>query len=370
MRIGIPKEIKDHEYRVGMIPAGVHTLAADGHEVVVQAGAGAGSGFSDQQYAEAGARVIDDVDRVWAEAEMIIKVKEPVEPEYPRMQRGQLLFTYLHLAPLPELTDALLEREVAGVAYETITDSEGRLPLLTPMSEVAGRMSVVVGASYLQKTHGGRGTLLAGIPGVPPGDVVIIGGGIVGINALKMALGLGASVTVLETNLDRMRYIDDMFQGQVITVASNHHNLLAAIRRADLLIGAVLIPGRAAPKLVSRAMIGQMKEGSVVVDVAVDQGGCFETTRATTHSDPVYTVDGVVHYCVANMPGAVPRTSTFGLTNATLPYARALARKGLKAAALEDPGLLEGINTLQGHVTSKPVADSLGRPYKPAAELL
>ncbi len=370
MRIGIPKEIKDHEYRVGMIPAGVAALVAAGHEVVVQAEAGTGSGFSDSQFVEAGARIEADVDRLWAGAEMIIKVKEPVKPEYERMQRGQLLFTYLHLAPLPELTDVLVQREVAGVAYETITDSEGRLPLLTPMSEVAGRMSVVVGASYLQKTHGGRGTLLAGIPGVPPGDVVIIGGGIVGINALKMAMGLGASVTVLETNLDRMRYIDDMFHGQVITLASNGHNLLAALKRADLLIGAVLIPGRAAPKLVTRAMIGQMKPGSVVVDVAVDQGGCFETTRPTTHSDPVYTVDGVVHYCVANMPGAVPRTSTFGLTNATLPYALALANKGLKLAALDDPGLLEGINTLKGHVTSKPVADSLGRPYREARELL
>ncbi len=370
MRIGIPKEIKDHEYRVGMIPAGVAALVAAGHQVVVQSGAGAGSGFADPQYAEAGARVEEDVDRVWAESEMIIKVKEPVKPEYGRMQRGQLLFTYLHLAPLPELTDVLVEREVAGVAYETITDEEGRLPLLTPMSEVAGRMSVVVGASYLQKTHGGRGTLLAGIPGVPPGDVVIIGGGIVGINALKMAMGLGASVTVLETNLDRMRYIDDMFHGQVITLASNGHNLLAALKRADLLIGAVLIPGRAAPKLVTRAMIGQMKPGSVVVDVAVDQGGCFETTRPTTHSDPVYTVDGVVHYCVANMPGAVPRTSTFGLTNATLPYALALANKGLKQASLDDPGLLEGINTLKGFVTSKPVADSLGRSYREARELL
>ncbi len=370
MRIGIPKEIKDHEYRVGIIPAGVAALVASGHEVVLQAEAGAGSGFSDSQFVEAGARIEADVDRLWAEAEMIIKVKEPVRPEYTRMQKGQVLFTYLHLAPLPELTDVLVEREVAGVAYETITDSEGRLPLLTPMSEVAGRMSVVVGASYLQKTHGGRGTLLAGIPGVPPGDVVIIGGGIVGINALKMAMGLGASVTVLETNLDRMRYIDDMFHGQVITLASNSHNLLAALRRADLLIGAVLIPGRAAPKLVTRAMISQMKPGSVVVDVAVDQGGCFETTHATTHSDPVYTVDGVVHYCVANMPGAVPRTSTFGLTNATLPYALALANKGLKQAALDDPGLLEGINTLKGFVTSKPVADSLGRSYREARELL
>jgi alanine dehydrogenase len=370
MRIGIPKEVKDHEYRVGMIPAAVHELVQGGHEVFVQEGAGVGSGILDAHYAEAGARLVADADGVWSEADMVVKVKEPIAQEYGRMRPEQVLFTYLHLAPLPELTKVLLDRRVTGIAYETITDSEGRLPLLTPMSEVAGRMSVVVGASYLQRTHGGRGTLLAGVPGVPSGDVVVLGGGIVGLNAVKMALGLGASVTVLETNLDRMRYIDDLFQGAVTTLASNHHNLLAAMRRADLLIGAVLIPGRAAPKLVTRDMIRQMKEGAVVVDVAVDQGGCFETTHPTTHSDPVYVVDGVVHYCVANMPGAVPRTSTFALNNATMPYALALARKGLRQAVLDDEGLLAGINTYQGHVTSKPVADSLGWDYKPVRELL
>ena len=329
MRIGIPKEIKNHEYRVGMIPAGVHALVQGGHEVLVEQGAGVGSGIPDSLYAEAGATLVPDAATVWAQ-DMVIKVKEPLETEYELLHPGLLLFTYLHLAPLPRLTDVLLERQVTGVAYETIVDAKGNLPLLTPMSEVAGRMAVQVGASFLQKIHGGRGTLLPGVPGVPPGDVVVIGGGIVGLNSIKMALGLGASVTLLETNLDRLRFIDDLFHGAVITLASNHHNLMAALRRADLLIGAVLIPGRAAPKLVTREMLKQMKEGAVIVDVAVDQGGCFETTHPTTHSDPVYTVDGIVHYCVANMPGAVPRTSTFALNNATMPYAISLANKGLE----------------------------------------
>jgi alanine dehydrogenase len=286
------------------------------------------------------------------------------------MRPGQTLFTYLHLAPLPELTDVLLEKQVTGVAYETIEDRSGRLPLLTPMSEVAGRMAVAVGASYLQKIHGGRGTLLAGVPGVPPGDVVVIGGGIVGLNSIKIALGLGARVAVLDTNLDRLRQIDDLFHGSVTTLASNQYNLRAAMRRADLLIGAVLIPGRAAPKLVTREMLKLMKEGSVIVDVAVDQGGCFETTHATTHSDPIYVVDGVVHYCVANMPGAVPRTSTFALNNATLPYAIALANKGVAQAVAEDAGLLPGVNTYKGHITNLPVAESQKRPYKAFKELL
>jgi alanine dehydrogenase len=286
------------------------------------------------------------------------------------MRPGQTLFTYLHLAPLPELTDVLLEKQVTGVAYETIEDRSGRLPLLTPMSEVAGRMAVAVGASYLQKVHGGRGTLLAGVPGVPPGDVVVIGGGIVGLNSIKIALGLGARVAVLDTNLDRLRQIDDLFQGAVTTLASNQYNLRAAMRRADLLIGAVLIPGRAAPKLVTREMLKLMKEGSVIVDVAVDQGGCFETTHATTHSDPVYVVEGVVHYCVANMPGAVPRTSTFALNNATLPYALALANKGVTKAVADDPGLLPGVNTYKGHITNLPVAESQQRPYKAFRDLL
>ena len=301
---------------------------------------------------------------------MVIKVKEPVEPEYPLLHPDQVLFTYLHLAPLPKLTDVLLERQVTGIAYETIVDSEGRLPLLTPMSEVAGRMAVQVGASFLQKIHGGRGTLLPGVPGVPPGDVVVIGGGIVGLNSIKMALGLGANVTLLDTNLDRLRFIDDLFHGAVITLASNHHNLMAALRRADLLIGAVLIPGRSAPKLVTREMLKLMKEGAVIVDVAVDQGGCFETTHPTTHSDPTYMVDGIVHYCVANMPGAVPRTSTFALNNATLPYALSLANKGMERAVREDPGLWAGVNTYKGHITCKPVADSLGREWQPLEKLL
>jgi len=368
--IGIPKEVKDHEYRVGMTPASVHALVVKGHRVIVEASAGAGSGIADDEYREAGAEIVADAAAVYGQAEMVVKVKEPIAQEYPLLRPGQTLFTYLHLAPLPELTDVLLERRVTGVAYETIVDAEGRLPLLTPMSEVAGRMSVVVGASYLQKIHGGRGTLLAGVPGVPPGDVVVIGGGIVGINAIKMALGLGARVAVLETNLDRMRELDNLFHGQVTTLASNHHNISAALRRADLLIGAVLIPGRAAPKLVTRDMLKLMKEGAVVVDVAVDQGGCFETTHPTTHSNPTYVVDGIVHYCVANMPGAVPRTSTFALNNATLPYALALANKGVTRAVREDPGLLAGVNTYQGSITCAPVAESLGREYRPLAELL
>lgn len=370
MRIGIPKEIKDHEYRVGMVPAGVHALVIAGHEVVVQEGAGIGSGIPNQEYVDAGARLVPDAGAVYGWAEMIVKVKEPIAPEYGLLRPGQILFTYLHLAPLPELTDALLEGQVTGIAYETIEDRQRRLPLLTPMSEVAGRMAVLVGASYLQKFLGGRGTLLAGVPGVPPGDVVVLGGGIVGLNSIKMALGLGARVTVLDTNLDRLRHIDDLFHGIVTTLASNQYNLRAELRRCDLLIGAVLIPGASAPKLVTRDMLKLMKEGAVVVDVAVDQGGCFETTHPTTHSDPVYVVDGVVHYCVANMPGAVPRTSTFALNNATLPYALSLANKGVLQAVQDDPGLLLGVNTYGGHITSQPVAVSQGRPYKPLQELL
>jgi alanine dehydrogenase len=370
VRVGIPTEVKNHEYRVGMIPAGVHSLAVAGHQVLVQRGAGLGSGFEDAEYTEAGAELVDTAAEVWAEGEMIVKVKEPVPSEYPLLRRGQILFTYLHLAPLPELTDALLEHHVAGIAYETITDPNGHLPLLTPMSEVAGRMSVLVGASYLQKIHGGRGTLLSGVPGVPPGDVVIIGGGIVGLNAAKIALGLGARVTILESSLERARWLDNIFHGDLTTLASNHHNLLAALGRADVLIGAVLLPGRAAPKLVTREMLGVMKKGSVIVDVAVDQGGCFETTRPTTHSDPVFEVDGIVHYCVANMPGAVPRTSTLALNNATLPYALALAGRGVEAAVRADRGLFEGVNTYRGHITCEPVAQSQDRPFTPLDQLL
>ena len=370
MRIGVPSEVKDHEYRVGLIPATVHALVDSGHAVLVQAGAGAGSEIGDDEYRAAGAEVVDSASAVWESAEMIVKVKEPVPSEFDLMQHGQTLFTYLHLAPLPELTDALLEREVTGIAYETITDRRGQLPLLTPMSEVAGRMSVQVGAYFLQRAMGGRGTLLAGVPGVPPGDVIIIGGGIVGVNAARMALGLGARVAILETNVDRMRGLDDMFQGSVTTLRSNHHNLMAGLKRADLLVGAVLIPGASAPKLVTRDMLHEMKRGAVVVDVAVDQGGCFETTRPTTHSDPVYEVDGVVHYCVANMPGAVPRTSTFALNNATLPYALTLAAKGVRQAVADDPGLYQGVNTFAGHITCRPVAESQNRPYASLSDLL
>ncbi|HUO86206.1 MAG TPA: alanine dehydrogenase [Thermoanaerobaculia bacterium] len=370
MRIGVPTEVKDSEFRIGMIPATVQVLTAKGHHVVVQRGAGEGSGIPDDELVAAGAEIAATADEVWAGAEMVVKVKEPVASEYDRMRPGQVLFTYLHLAPLPELTEALLERQVTGIAYETVTDAQGRLPLLTPMSEVAGRMSVLAGAAYLQKFRGGRGTLLSGVPGVPPGDVVIIGGGIVGLNAAKIAVGLGAHVTVLEASADRMRYLDDVFGGRVATLASNHHNLCVAMSRADVLIGAVLIPGYSAPKLVTRAMLGEMKRGSVVVDVAVDQGGCFETTRPTTHSDPVYVVDDVVHYCVANMPGAVPRTSTFALNNATLPYTLSLANKGVEAATAADPGLLAGVNTHRGKITCEPVALSQGREFVPMGELI
>ena len=364
MIVGVPREVKDHEYRVGMIPAGVKALVMDGHSVLIEKDAGAGSGILDQEYVEVGARIVAEADEVWSASDMVVKVKEPIAVEYSRLREQQVLFTYLHLAPLPELTDVLLEKRVTGIAYETITDRKGSLPLLTPMSEVAGRMAVQVGAYYLQRPYGGRGTLLSGVPGVPPGDVVIIGGGIVGLNAAKIALGLGARVTILETSIGRMQELDNMFHGRVVTIASNHHNLISGMRRADILVGAVLIPGRSAPKLVTREDLREMKPRSVIVDVAVDQGGCFETTRATTHSDPVYEVDGVLHYCVANMPGAVPRTSTFALVNATLPYTLALASKGVSQAVSEDPGLLAGVNTHAGHITCKPVAESQNRSHR------
>jgi alanine dehydrogenase len=371
MRIGVPTEIKDNEYRVGMTPAGARDLSADGHDVVVQQGAGTGSGFSDQEYVAAGARILPDADAVYNEAEMIVKVKEPVGPDLQRMKDGQLLFTYLHLAPVPELTATLLQKKIVGVAYETITDDRKRtLPLLTPMSEVAGRMSVHVGAYYLHKPNNGRGVLLGGVPGVLPADVVIIGGGVVGTNAAKMAVGLGARVTILDVSLDRLRQLDDIFRGEVQTLASSRAHIEDAVRRADLLIGGVLIPGAAAPKLVTRDMISQMKKGSVIVDVAIDQGGCVETAHPTTHSDPVYEVEGVVHYCVANMPGAVPRTSTIALTNATLPYTRLLANLGFDKAVRANSGLAEGVNVYKGEITYEAVATSQKRQYTALSELL
>ncbi|HET7437276.1 MAG TPA: alanine dehydrogenase [Thermoanaerobaculia bacterium] len=371
MRIGVPTEIKDNEYRVGMTPAGVRDLTSDGHTVYVQKGAGNGSGFGDDEYESAGGKILPDADAVFNEAEMIVKVKEPIEADLKRLKDGQLLFTYLHLAPVPDLTEQLMKKKITGVAYETITDDRKRtLPLLTPMSEVAGRMSVHVGAYYLHKPNNGRGVLLGGVPGVLPADVVIIGGGVVGTNAAKMAVGLGARVTILDVSLDRLRQLDDIFRGEVQTLASSRAHLEDAVRHADLLIGGVLIPGAAAPKLVTRDMISQMKKGSVIVDVAIDQGGCVETAHATTHSNPVYEVDGVVHYCVANMPGAVPRTSTIALTNATLPYTRILAQHGFDKAVRLNAGLAEGVNVYKGEITYEAVATSQSRKYTPLSELL
>lgn len=370
MKIGLPKEIKDNEYRVGLTPAGVNALANAGHEVYVQKTAGEGSGFSDDQYVQAGGRLLDTADEVWSTGDMIVKVKEPVAPEYPRMRENQLLFTYLHLAPELELTKQMMDRKVTGVAYETITDKFGRLPLLTPMSEVAGRMSVQVGATYLEKMNGGKGILLGGVPGVPAANVVIIGGGVVGTEAAKMAVGLGAKVTIIDINLDRLRQLDDIFLSKVQTLASSRYAIHEAVSHADVVIGGVLVVGAAAPKLVTRDMLKDVPNGSVLVDVAVDQGGCFETTHATTHSNPTFYEEGVLHYCVANMPGAVPRTSTFALTNATLPYALSLANKGFEKAIAQDAGLKEGVNTFKGHCTYEAVATSQNIAYTPLDSLL
>jgi alanine dehydrogenase len=370
MIIGVPKEVKDHESRVGITPAGVHTLVASGHTVLVEQHAGDLSAMPDDEYQTAGAEIVGGAPDVWRLADMIVKVKEPVEREYRHFREGLLLFTYLHLAPLKDLTDALLANKVTGIAYETVRDRTGALPLLTPMSEVAGRMSVQVGAAYLEKEHGGRGVLLGGVPGVPPGNVVILGGGIVGTNAAKIALGLGARVTLIDLNLNRLRELDDIFGGRLFTLASNGYNIERAVCAADLVIGGVLIPGAAAPKLVTRAMVAKMKKGAVIVDVAIDQGGCIETARPTTHSDPSYTVDGVVHYCVTNMPAAVPNTSTLALTNATFPYLLKLAKLGPKAAIQEDPGIAEGVNTFNGVLTYKAVAESQKRDWRPIAELV
>ncbi|MFN2453222.1 MAG: alanine dehydrogenase [Pyrinomonadaceae bacterium] len=363
MIVGLPKEIKDNEYRVGLTPAGVRALTDAGHKVVVERSAGEGSGFGNDLYERAGASLLDSPDEVWQQADMIVKVKEPIAPEYPRMREGQLLFTYLHLAPDLELTKQLLERKVTGIAYETITDRRGGLPLLTPMSEVAGRMAIQVGAQYLEKMGGGRGVLLGGVPGVPAARVVIIGGGIVGTNAAKMAVGMGAQVTIIDNNLDRLRELDDIFLSRITTLASSAYMIHDAISHADLIVGAVLVPGAAAPRLVTRGMLKDVPDGAVIVDVAVDQGGCIETTHPTTHSDPTYYVEGVLHYCVANMPGAVPRTSTFALTNATLPYALKLANKGFVEAINGDEGLKAGVNTYAGKLTYEAVALSQNLEY-------
>ena len=370
MIIGVPKEVKDHESRVGVTPAGVHALVAAGHTVLVEHNAGELSALTDDEYQAAGAEIVGSAHDVWRLADMVVKVKEPVEKEYRHFREGLVLFTYLHLAPVVALTDALLANKVTGIAYETVRDRAGTLPLLTPMSEVAGRMSVQVGAAYLEKEHGGRGVLLGGVPGVPPGNVVILGGGIVGTNAAKMALGLGAKVTLVDLNLNRLRELDDIFSGRLYTLYSNAYNVERAVCEADLVIGGVLIPGAAAPKIVTKSMVSKMRKGAVIVDVAIDQGGCIETARPTTHSDPSYEVDGVVHYCVTNMPAAVPNTSTLALTNATFPYVLKLAKLGANAAIQSDPGIAEGVNTFNGSLTYKAVATAQSRDFTPVADLL
>jgi alanine dehydrogenase len=370
MIIGVPREVKDHETRVGLVPGGVSELAERGHTVLVETGAGAGSTISDQEYVAAGAEVAGSASQVWNRADLVVKVKEPQPSEYGYLRPDLVLFTYLHLAPLPELTERLVASGVTAIAYETIREKDGSLPLLTPMSEVAGRMAVQIGAKYLEAPNGGRGILLGGVPGVLPANVLILGGGVVGHNAAKVALGLGARVTVVDKNLNRLRQIDDIFNGEVITLASNIWTIREYIRDADLVIGAVLIPGAASPKLVRRDMLGPMKKGAVMVDVSIDQGGCFETSRPTTHTDPVFFVDDVLHYCVSNMPAAVPHTSTLALTNATFPYLRTLAEKGLEEACHEDAAIAEGVNVYRGGITYPAVAESQGRPWKPLSELL
>jgi len=365
MMIGVPKEIKDHEYRVSVTPEGVRALVQAGQEVVVETSAGVGSGYSDEEYRQSGAQIAASKEQLFRQASIIVKVKEPQLSECALFSPGQILFTYLHLDSLPELTKALLEAKVTAIAYETIEAKDGTLPMLKPMSEIAGRMSVQVGARYLEKTQGGRGLLLAGVPGVEPAKVVVLGAGVVGSAATRIAVGMGAQVTVINLDIERLRHLDDVYQGRIVTRASTQAAIEESVVGADLLIGAVLVPGARAPKLVSRALVAKMKPGSVIVDVAVDQGGCIETTRPTSHSDPVYMVDGVLHYCVANMPGIVPRTSTHALTNVTLPYLLKLASFGVDAAVRADAGLAKGVNLFQGKVTCRGVADAHGLRFDP-----
>ena len=365
MKIGVVKEIKNHEYRVGLTPPAVKAYISAGHEALVQAGAGEGSGFEDAEYLEAGAKIAAGAPEVWESSEMIVKVKEPIEPEYKYLRKDLVLYAYLHLAADRPLTEALINSGTKAVAFETIEDRAGGLPCLTPMSEVAGRLSALEGAKYLEKPFGGKGLLLGGVPGVPPAKVVIIGGGIVGTNAAKMAAGLGADVSVLDNNINRLAYLDDLFGGRVKTVFSSRGNLEDCLKEADLVIGAVLIRGYAAPKLVKKEDLKLMKKGTVIVDVAVDQGGCFETTHATTHQDPVFVIDDIVHYCVANMPGAVPRTSAIALGNATLGYGLKIAGMGLEAAVKADKGLALGLNCYDGKITCIGVAESFGLEYTP-----
>ena len=369
MKIGVPKEIKTDEYRVALTPAGAREVVQRGHDVVVETGAGEGSAFADSTYEAAGARIAA-VDEVWAEAELLLKVKEPIEQEYGRLREGLVLFTYLHIAADEPLTRALVESGITAVAYETVETDSGGLPLLAPMSEIAGRLAAQAGAYFLEKPLGGRGLLLGGIPGVAPGRVVVIGGGMVGYNAAVIAIGLGANVTILERSLDRMRHLEEVLSGRVSLVMSSSLQIEESVQEADVVIGAVLIPGAVAPKLITRDMVAGMKEGAVLADVAIDQGGCAETSRPTTHSEPVYTVEGVTHYCVANMPGAVPITSTKALTNATLPYVEAIADHGLREAVARDPALARGVNVVDGKVTYEAVADAHSLDYQPLEDVL
>jgi len=370
MLIGVPKEIKNHEYRIGLTPAGVRELEANGHQVIVQHDGGKSIGLTNDMYRKAGAEIWESAEDIFARADMIIKVKEPQPNECAMLRPGQLLYTYLHLAPDPDQTRALIASGCTAIAYETVTDRTGGLPLLAPMSEVAGRMSIQAGAHALEKAQGGSGVLLGGVPGVMPAEVLVIGGGVVGINAARMAMGMNAHVTILDRSLNRLKQLDELYGDRLTTIYSTHDAIEERLAYADLVIGAVLVPGAAAPKLISRSQLSLMRPGSVLVDVAIDQGGCFETSKATTHQNPTYEVDGIIHYCVANMPGGVARTSTFALTNATLPFAVQLANKGYKQAMLDDPHLMNGLNIHAGKVTYEAVARDLGYAYVPAAEAL
>lgn len=370
MIIGVPKEIKTHENRVSLQPGGVLQFKRNGHEVLVEKGAGLGSGFTDEMYVENGAIIEADVEKIWAKAEMIMKVKEPIAVEYPRMREGQIIFTYFHFAASKELTEAVMRSKCIAIAYETVEKADRSLPLLVPMSEVAGRMAAQEGAKYLEKATGGRGVLMGGIPGVPPANVIVLGGGIVGVNAAKIAAGMGANTTIMDINIPRLRYLDDVMPKNVRTLYSSEAAIRQILPTTDLVIGAVLIPGAKAPSLISRDMLKLMRPGTVMVDVAIDQGGCFETSKPTTHDDPIYIIDEVVHYCVANMPGAVPYTSTLGLTNVTLPYAIMIATKGWKKALSDDPELKLGLNVAKGKIVYRYVAEAFDMDYTPVEEVL
>ena len=370
MIIGVPKEIKTHENRVALLPGGVTEMKRNGHEVLLEKGAGKGSGFNDQQYIEAGAKIIDDVEELWAKAEMIMKVKEPVKVEHSRMREGQIIFTYFHFAADRNLTEEVVKSNCIAIAYETVEKEDGSLPLLIPMSEVAGRMAAQEGAKYLEKATGGRGILMGGIPGVPPAKALVLGGGIVGVNSAKIAAGMGADTTIMDINMTRLRYLDDVMDKNVNTMFSSEANIKRLLPDVDLIIGAVLKPGAKAPHLITRDMLKNMRPGTVLVDVAIDQGGCFETSKPTTHDDPIYVIDDVVHYCVANMPGAVPYTSTLGLTNVTLPYAVDLANKGWKKALKEDEELKMGLNIAEGKIVYEDVADAFDMEYTSIDEVL